>query len=327
MTRSCILALLIALMGGAVFAQDEKPDLEALWKTGSLWQVGDNRQKVDDARAAIIAAGAEGRKFALTKLNVSAGLEIRCLTAVFKGWGADAYDDLIANVGHEDATARRNVADLLSQLDDRRAAEALLAQARKEKPEDLSPRLAQLSALAKWKIEAAVGLIIGISRESAERVRHRATSLLSDYETPEAVSRLIEMLDDATYYVRDGARNALASAPPAARGVCLDRLSKELQLPASEQNIQRIRLLLPIVASLADEKVPSLLKQALGHESGAVRGDAATALVAWKLDAGIPDTTLDVDELLEQAIDAEHDPYAKAAIEKARNQLGDADKK
>ncbi|MCA8916865.1 MAG: HEAT repeat domain-containing protein [Planctomycetes bacterium] len=325
LTRSCLLLLMFALSGGALFAQEEKPDFDALWATGSLWQVGDNRQKVDDARAAIVAAGAEGRKFALTKLGVTAGLEIRCLNAVFKGWGAEAYDDLIANVAHEDTTARRNVAELLIQLDDPRAAEALLAQATKEA--ELSPRLSQLAALAKWKIEDAVPLIVEISRSETERVRHRATSLLGNYETGVAVSRLIEMLDDSVYYVRDGARNALAGATASARSACLDSLSNELKLPAGQQNLQRIRLLLPIVASLAVEAVPGLLRQALKHESGGVRGEAADALVTWKLAPGLQNETLDVDALLEQAIDAEHDPYAKAAIEKARTRLGDANKK
>ncbi|MCB9893090.1 MAG: HEAT repeat domain-containing protein [Planctomycetes bacterium] len=326
LTRFCLLALTFALVGGAVFAQqDQKPDFESLWATGSLWQVGDNREKVDEARKAIIDAGAEGRKFALTKLGVTAGLEIRCLNAVFKGWEGDAYDDLVANVGHEDATARRNVAELLIQLDDPRAAEALLAQAAKET--ELSPRLSQVAALAKWKIEDAVPLIVDISHSETERVRHRATSLLGNYETSAAVSRLIEMLDDSVYYVRDGARDALSAASVGARGLCLEKLKSELQLPSAEQNLQRIRLMLPVVASLGDDAVPGLLRQALKHESGGVRGEAADALVTWKLDAGLPNETLDVDALLKQAIDAEHDPYAKAAIEKARTRLGEADKK
>ena len=81
------------------------------------------------------------------------------------------------------------------------------------------------------------------------------------------------------------------------------------------------------MASLADEAVPPLLQRALKHETGTIRAEGADALVTWKLGAGQPDKTLDVDALLEQAIDTENDPYAKAAIEKARNRLGDADKK
>ena len=325
LTRFCILAMLVTLAGSGVFAQETSPDFAELWKTGSLWQVGDNREKVDDARNAIIASGAEGRKFALTKLGVSSGLEIRCLNAVYKGWGLDAYDDLIANVAHEDSVARRNVAELLNQLDDPRAGEALLAQAGKET--ELGPRLSQLAALAKWKNAEAVPLIVNISRDKAERVRHRAASLLGGYETAEAVSRLIEMLDDAVYYVRDGARDALRGSTDAAHAVCLERLSAQFEMPANEQNLQRMRLLLPIVAALANDAVAPLLKKALVHESGMIRGEAGSALVAWKLEAGQSDKTLDVDALLKQAIETEYDPYAKAALEKALARLGGADKK
>lgn len=322
--RIAMLPLLLGLLAGAAGAQEAKPDFDALWKTGSLWEVGDNRARVQEARKAIIAAGAEGRKFALTKLGVTAGLELRCLNAVFEGWGADAYDDLAANIGHQDASARRNVAELLSTLNDPKAADALLAQATSE--ESLGPRLSQLAALAKWKVEDAVPLIIDISRSETERVRHRAAGLLGNYETGDAVARLIELLDDPVFYVRDGARNALAEGTPGARAVCLARLREQLELTPAEQNPQRIRLLLPVIATLADDAVPKLLQQALKHETGSIRGEAGDALVTWKLRAGLLDKEVEVDALLQKALDSEYDPYAKAALEKARARLNDSQK-
>ncbi|MCB9932281.1 MAG: HEAT repeat domain-containing protein [Planctomycetes bacterium] len=324
LTRVATLALLLGLLAGALHAQDAKPDLESLWKTGSLWEVGDNRAKVQEARKAIIAAGAEGRKFALTKLGVTAGLEIRCLNAVFAGWGAEAFDDLVANIAHENSVARRNVAEILSALNDAKAAGPLLAQAEKE--ESLSPRLSQLAALAKWKIEDAVPLLVEISRSETERVRHRAAGLLGEYETVTAVNRLIELLDDNVYYVRDGARDALAAGTPAARALCLARLREQLELSPAEQDLQRIRLLLPVISTLADAGVPALLQKALKHETGSVRGEAGGALVNWKLTAGLLDAEPDVDAALKQALDSEYDPYAKATLEKALARLDEAKK-
>ena len=58
-----------------------------------------------------------------------------------------------------------------------------------------------------------------------------------------------------------------------------------------------------------------------------VRGDAAEALVTWKLGAGLLDAKLDVKALLDTAIDNEHDPYAKSVMESARKKLEDTDKK
>ena len=87
LTRIGTLAILLILLSGSVFAQDAKPDLAELWETGSLWEVGDNRELVKDARQELIDAGEDGLKFALTKLDAGDTLHIRCLRAVFKGFG------------------------------------------------------------------------------------------------------------------------------------------------------------------------------------------------------------------------------------------------
>ena len=329
--RISLVAVLLVLAGGSLFAQDEKPDLAKLWETGSLWEVGDNRAVVKDARQQIIDSGEEGLKFALTKLDAADTLHIRCLRGVFNGFEDNpdlkgkAFDGLVANIANEDATARRNVAELLASMDDQRAAEHLLAQAKVE--DSMGARLAQLAALSKWKNEDAIPLLVELSSNEMDRIRHRVTGLLGAYETRDAVFRLIEMLDDNVYYVRDGARDALAKGTPAARTVCLARLTTQLALPGESQSLQHIRLLLPIVASLANDDVPVILQKALKHSSGLVRGDAAEALVTWKLGAGLLDAKLDVKALLDTAIDNEHDPYAKSVMESARKKLEDTDKK
>ena len=315
--------LIVALIATPAVAQDTEPDLADLWRVGSLWQVGDNRDRVDEARKAIIAAGDEGLEFALTKLGVSSTLEIRCLNAVFAGFGDKAYDKLVASVDHDEPAARRNVADLLARLNNQDATEVLLAQATVE--ENQGAQLSQLAALSKWQIEDAVPLIIEISADAKDRIRHRATGLLGAYASGEAVGRLIEMLDDDIYYVRDGAQSALTKGTPQARALCLAKLQDQMNLPESEQNLQRLRLLLPVIATLASEDTPVVLQTALAHASGAVRGEAADALVTWKLGAGLMHD-LEVDALLKAAIEKEYDPFAKSAIEKARAKLGEAGK-
>jgi HEAT repeat protein len=329
--RISFLALLLVFTGLPLHAQDAKPDLAELWETGSLWAVGDNRAVVKDAREKIIAAGEDGLKFALTKMGTLDTKHVRCMRAVFAGLGKNenlrpkVLKGLEGKIPDDNATVRRNAAELLSLLKDKEAAPALLAQAKVE--ESLGAKLQQLSALAKWKNEDAVPLIIELSRNDVDRIRHRVTGLLGSYETRDAVFRLIEMLDDDIYYVRDGARNALVKSTPAARSVCLSRLQKQFKLPAGEQNIRRVRLLLPIIAGLANDAVPQVLQQALKHESGLVRGDAAAALVTWKSGAGLMDTKLDVTGLLDKALEKESDPYAKAGIEAARKKLDKPDKK
>lgn len=317
-----ILAVLTAVIAAPVWAQKAGPDFDELWRVGSLWQVGDNRERVAEARQEIIDAGDEGLKYALTRLDVDSTLEIRCLRAVFTGFGADAYDELVNNIGHEDSSARRNVAELLRRHGDDRAAEALLKQAQTET--DLGAKLQQLHALSRWNVADAVPLVVSLSESETERIRHRATAMLGFYVAPEAVDRLIEMLDDEVFYVRTGAQNALLSGDIAARRLCLERAVKEAEHPAAEQNLSRLRLMLPVVATVAAGDTPTLLVELLEHESGAVRGDAAGALVTWKMGAGLLDD-LDARALLQDALDSESDPFARAAIKQAVDRLEESD--
>ena len=106
-------ALLLLLPTGIVAEGPDDAKLEELWKTGSLWQVGDNIPKVEAARKEIVAAGDAGLAFIFTKLNSTDGLEYRCLEAVFKGFGAKALPGLFERLAHEDVKVRRNVAAML----------------------------------------------------------------------------------------------------------------------------------------------------------------------------------------------------------------------
>lgn len=320
--RIAILAVLVAVASPPLWAQDAAPDFDELWRVGSLWQVGDNRERVADARQQIIEAGDNGIKFALTKLHVNSTLEIRCLRAVFNGFGDEAYDDLVKNVDHDKPAARRNVAELLRRLDDERAGEALLKQAQVET--DRGAKLQQLHALSKWTVSSAVPLIVELSESETERIRHRATALLGNYAEPDAVNRLVEMLDDDVFYVRTGAQNALKTADVSARRVCLARAVKEAARPAAEQNLTRLRLMLPVIATLADKDTPNLLTELIEHKSGAVRGDAAGALATWKQGAGLLND-LDVRKLLKDTRADEHDPFARTAIDEALERLTESD--
>lgn len=292
-------------------------DLDELWRVGSLWQVGDNRDRVDEARQAIIKAGTPGLEYALGKLDTSSTLEVRCLTAVVKGFASEAVDPLISHVGHESALARRNVAELLAMLDNRRAAAPLLAQAEVESSEGV--KIAQLAALAKWRVADAETLLVDSSRSQSPRVRHRAAGLLREYETPAAARRLIEMLEDEAYYVRGAAANGLREAAPAVRAMCLNRLQEQLSAPEGEKNLELTRRLLPIVATLANERTPEALTKALASSDAAVRAEAAAALHTWKQGAGAL-SSLNVSAKLRAALNAESDPFARAEIQRILTQ-------
>lgn len=47
--RSVLLTIIFALLATPALAQDAKPDLAELWRVGSLWQVGENREQIGRA--------------------------------------------------------------------------------------------------------------------------------------------------------------------------------------------------------------------------------------------------------------------------------------
>ncbi|MBE7490626.1 MAG: hypothetical protein HS108_02515 [Planctomycetes bacterium] len=309
-----------------------KPDIAELWKTGCLWEVGDNRETVPAARKALIEAGEPALAHALTRLGARDTLETRCLSAVFAGWKADAVmapkalAGLLAHVGHEDQFTRRNVADLLDQFDDRAAMDPLLAQARKETAEGV--RMAQLAPLARWKDPNALDLLVTASRTGLERLRSRASTLLLHYdEQPAALDRLVELLADEVYYVADAAASGLKTASVAARRRCLTELGRELARPRADQRAAFVRQLLVVIPTLADADTPMRIAAALAHADAGVRADAAEALATWKLGAGLLDKTHDARGALDAALKTESDPFARAAINRALQRLTDDGKK
>lgn len=330
--------LLAPLIAGALWAQDApkaeekpKPDVAALWATGCLWEVGDNPPKVAKARKELIELGDEALKHALTRLAAKDSLETRCLEAVFAGWNVKkeqspvrALEALVANIGHAETMARRNVANLLDKLDDKRAAAPLLARAKAE--DDEMVRMLQLAPLARWLDADALPLLIETSRTKLERWRGRAPALLANYDDPRASARLIEMLDDAVYHVADAAQDALKKASPATRLPVLARFKTELDQPAEKQAQQALRLILGVAATLAEKETPALLLRALAHTIAAIRGDAADALSAWKAGAGRLDKDTDVGRELKSALARETDPFARAAMNRALERVSGIEK-
>lgn len=309
--------LLLLLLAAPLFAQEPKTDFDELWRIGSLWEVGDNPPKVAAARKAIIDAGQPGLDYTLGKLDTTDGLQLRCLNGVIRGFGKAAVEPLARHMAHQSPAARRNVADLLLMLDARDTAGALLAQARLETSD--GARLAQVKALATWQHHECIPLLIELSRAENQRVRHAAPSLLARFDEPRTAARLVEMLEDAVYHVRDAAVETLQTAPLGARRLCLGKLELALQDNARTGFARR---LLPIAATVADERTLPLLRKALEHDQPGVRADAARALAGWRKGAGALDT-VDVKSLLAQAGKAEPDPFARAEIESALQALNE----
>jgi len=306
--RPTILVLL--LLAAPLTAQDA--DIKALWQTGCLWEVGDNPPRVAAARKRLIELGEPALRHALTRLDTTNGLEMRCLNAVFAGWKDKGVDALLPQVGHAAWQARRNVAEILARINDSRATDALLRQANVEE-NDLA-RIAQLTPLAKWSITEALPALLTASRAKNDRARGRAPALLASYHGESAANRLVEMLQDPTYHVAGAAQASLVTAHYSARTAAMARLKVELD--DAEQDTRLVRRLLAVAStSRADEASP-LLSRALRHDDAGVRADAARSLAALKA----PHADL-VDEDLRRALNTESDPFARVEMQRAWDKM------
>lgn len=288
--RTLLLTLcLFLLAGGPTVAAQPAPkaptqaELEELWKTGSLWQVGDNIPKVDAARQALVDAGEAGLAFALTKLGSSDSLQYRCLEVVFKGFGARALPGLLERMAHEEVQVRRNVAALLGAIDDRSVAGQMVDHLKKEA--DLRCKVGHLQTLARWKEPTALDPLIECTRVTqsqeplAERLKVRLVPLLGNFEDKKAIARLIELLSDEAYFVRDAARDALKQS--AAGVVKCRRLVEAIQGGTAEPGAPALPLLLSVCAASVNRGQQDLFVRALASPSAEIRAAGARSLRAY----------------------------------------------
>lgn len=265
-------------------AAPSQAELEELWKTGSLWQVGDNIPKVDAARKALVEAGEAGLAFAFTKLGSSDSLQYRCLEVVFKGFGAQALPGLLERMAHEEVQVRRNVAALLGVIDDRSVAGQMVDHLKKEA--DLRCKVGHLQTLARWKEPTALDPLIECTRVTqqqeplAERLKVRIVPLLGNFQDEKAIARLIELLSDEAYFVRDAARDALKQNPA---GVVKCR--QLVEAFGGGRTVAGTSPALPMLLSVCAASVirgqHDLFLRVLASESSELRAAAARSLRAY----------------------------------------------
>lgn len=350
LTFSLALLMLLALPGMVVADDAENAKLEELWKTGSLWQVGDNIPKVEAARKEIVAAGDAGLAFIFTKLNTSDGLEYRCIEAVFKGFGAKALPGLLERMGHEDVKVRRNVAAMLGVVDDKSAGPKMVEHLKNET--DLRCRVGHLQTLARWKEPTALDPLIECTRTTqaqeplAERLKVRIVPLLANYFDDKAIIRLLDLVNDEAFFIRDAARDGLAAM---ARQGHARRVSDAVRIRCRDsamwappkQDLTYLRRLFKLLGELVapkdrewnfyelsfdlfrtEDRPPEIRGEAWRSAAQYWRGISENYDAEWhgKTDVvlGRIDAVLNV---AEESLKSETDPYVLCCIEQAQKDL------
>lgn len=302
-----------------ILPQDRPPvedSLEDLYKTASLWQVGENRDKVGSAREDLIARGDEALRFILAeKLGTTRGLEWRAISAVIGGIGEPAIGPLLSKLAEatpeEGATAVRLLGMLGSREEEPGWRDRILA-SRKDLHAlllkgDLPVRVATLAALSSLKDTEAVEPIVALLHDPAERIRREAAVSLGKLGEPRAASALAPMLSDPLFSIR----------VPAARA--LGKLGKEgaaaLRSALTQGDFKVRGLAAETLGKVGDPAALDDVAALLGDPVPAVRAYAAEALGRLERPEALP--------RLRDALSREKEGFPRREMEKAIALLGE----
>ncbi|MEO0085535.1 MAG: HEAT repeat domain-containing protein, partial [candidate division WOR-3 bacterium] len=198
--------------------------VESLFKTASLWEVGNVVKKVRRARKQLLARGREGVEYALTKkIDTKDGLELRNMEFLVQAMPDTAKPLLFAGLRDERYLARNNSAYLVGKMG-RAAMDCVdsLLLALKEKR--ITPRRAA-NSLGDIGDSLVVPKILYLLRDTFEVSRIVTAEACGKLKNPEAVAELIRTLADKLFTVRSAAEMALVAIGLPSLEPILERLT------------------------------------------------------------------------------------------------------
>ncbi len=201
------------------YTQEQKAEMEKLFEVASLWQVGENRDKVATARQELIAYGEKAVLFLIEeKLDTLSTLNIRAIDAVILALPEISKQHLIENLANERRPdAMFNTVRLLGRLKAKEASSQLLASLQDGvlpsgiKVNDRVLR-ALISALGELDYAPAISEVAKKARAPDERTRIVALQSLSKFSSEKKIPFLIDALSDDVFTVRYVAAKALRDA-------------------------------------------------------------------------------------------------------------------
>lgn len=208
---------------------DEEPDVdttdigidsvsqpvESLFKTASIWEVGNARKKVARARKQLIGQGRKALDYVFDKKADSKdGLESRAVEELVKAMPDTARPYLFRALRDKRFQARQNGAYWLGQLKEKAqdGVDSILVALREKR---ITPRRA-VHALGDIGDSTVVPKILYLLRDSYEPSRIVTSEACGKLKSRAAIPELIRTLDDRLFTVRSAAELALvATGTPA----------------------------------------------------------------------------------------------------------------
>jgi HEAT repeat protein len=287
--------------------QDNQERMEELYGIASLWQVGENVERVKKAREDLIALGDEAVRFIVeSKLGTRRGLEWRAVETVILGVGSSAIEPLQEKLRTGSLDEKRGAVSLLGSLgsreDDPEAREKVLSGI-----DDIFATLESgysrlirttFGALARLKPDGAFEAIRPFLRDESEILRKEAVVNLGNLGDGDAIEDLKQVVIEGDFATRRPAARAIAKLQPGALESLLHHEDFRVRGMAAEAAVS------------ADALIPLL-----EDPEGPVRGFAAEAL--GRIGSADPGPLA----TLEKAYEKERHPFARWAMGKALETL------
>ncbi len=194
-------------------------DLDALWKTSCLWEVGDNRVLVPAAREALWALGTPALDRAFERLGTKDGLEYRAVETTLQHFPrGQVVPRLLETSRHEEARVRKGALRAIASLAPPEAYDRLAAML----PSDAENRPSVLAALA--ALRRAPPEVAGLLRSPKESEGVQAAVCLG--AAGDAATLATALGPDVAFPVRTAAALRLGAigeaAVPALAGLAAD---------------------------------------------------------------------------------------------------------
>jgi len=201
------------------YSDDEKQKMEELWEVATLWEVGENREKVPKAREQLIKFGEKAVEFILTeKMDTIDSLQTRAIDVVIQALPEISKPMMMSALERE--TRQNACANIIRLLASLKAVEAsptimqILLNGKLASGTPLNPRLRRtiLDALGTLDYEPALGIVAESLRTGDERERLVCAQSLARFSSLEKLRYLFNALGDERFTVRMSAFDGLKEA-------------------------------------------------------------------------------------------------------------------
>jgi HEAT repeat protein len=184
--------------------------IEEIFEIASEWGVGDNRDRVTDARAELSKRGEEALDYIFDKkINTKKGLELRAIEKTLKGIEDSRLIEqyLSANINHKGERARKNIFVLIGELELKSLADSLVSILMREGNEPF--RRAIVYAMGKLKEKRTVDRIVSFLNED-EPLKLVSIKALGEIGDTNTMDDLFPFVNSESVTIRSAAIHSLS---------------------------------------------------------------------------------------------------------------------